>query len=111
MSNIPTAGARTVSRANVNDNSNTTFTAVAGAANRYTRLHRLVLSCSTADNLTVKFGTTAVLGPVYMGANSILILDFESYVLGPTAVNEDIKITKGTNTTPVTVFAQYTQEA
>jgi hypothetical protein len=109
MPNIETAGAVVTSRANVNDNSNATFTVISGAANQYVRLHRLIVTCSTADNITLKFGDTTIVGPIYMGANSVLIIDFHPLRL-VTAVNENVTLTKGSSTTPVTAFAQYTQE-
>jgi hypothetical protein len=109
MANLESAGAVVTSYANVNDGDNATFTVVAGAASKYTRLHRLVLSSAGADNLTVKFGVTTILGPIYVGANSNFIIDFHPLRI-VSAVNAALTVTKGTSTTDVTAFVQYTQE-
>lgn len=109
MGNVNISGGVHANTANVNDTTNASFTLVAAVANRKTKLHKLVLSLAAADTITVKSGSTTLLGPLYLGANSGMVYDlFPFHFLGGT--NEALTIEKGAAATDVTAQAFYTQD-
>lgn len=50
---------------------------VAGASDKTTKLYRLTLSCQGATNITIQDGSTAKMGPYYLGAGGSLVLPFD----------------------------------
>lgn len=92
--------------ANVNDTSNTDVTIIPAATGRRWEVTSIIVSTGDAGTFTLKSGSTAILGPMYMAANTTLPLDLED-VLRCNAANEALVLTKGTNTHRYTVFCQY----
>lgn len=92
--------------ANVNDASNATFEVIPANATRRWEIATLLVSTNTAGNFTVKSGTNTLIGPVYVAANTVTIIDPPS---GTIKLNkgEALNITKGTAGHGYTVYAQY----
>ena len=106
---IENSGSVVTSTVNTNDTGNATFDVVPAVAGKRIRLHKFLVSLASADTITVKFGSTTILGPIYCGANGGFVYDcfpqrFRS------AEGEALTITKGSAGTDVTAQAFYTQD-
>jgi len=90
----------------------TTCTVISGLSTKGISITQLLFSLSTSDQITLNCGGNAILGPIYFGASSGLLQNVkiqnrvDEMVCGP---NNDLTITKGTSTTPVTIWLDYDQ--
>lgn len=91
---------------NVNDASNASFNTLAAVPGYRHEILELGISIETADDITVKAGSTVLLGPLYLGDRSGIINDYKDvdFIGG---VGEAITVEKGNASTAVTVFGKY----
>lgn len=94
------------------DTGSTTCTVISNSSTQSISIAQMILSVSTGDNLTLKCGSTTMIGPLYLGATSGLTQDFKlqnraySEVCAP---GNNVTVTKGTASTPLTVWMDYDQ--
>ncbi len=90
---------------NQNDSTNASFDALAAAAGVAHDILELGISVKTADDITVKCGSTVIIGALHFGDNSGVVQDFSKTDFS-CDVNEALVITKGIATTDVTVWGK-----
>lgn len=89
----------------VSDNTNATVTVINGTGISI-QLKTIVINVSTADNITVKMGSTIIFGPIYLYNNGAITFDMGDKTLNSN-VGEDLIVAKGTAGTPISVYAEY----
>jgi len=85
-----------------NDSANATVTVVPASSGVIYTILGVLMSVSSADNLTLKCGTRQVMSSIYLGANSGFSSQFVPLYIRCNA-GEAVNVTKGTATTPVGV--------
>lgn len=93
------------STANVNNSADATFAVIAADANRRWEIATLVVSGLDAGNFILKSGTTNVIGPIYIPANTTITFNLNDTI--KLAKGEAFNLTKSTAGHTYTVYCQY----
>jgi hypothetical protein len=92
--------------ANVNNAADATFTVIPAESGRQWEVATIIVSSPDAGTFTLNSGSTALIGPIYIAANTTIVIEPSSRIL-LNASNEALTLTKGTSGHDYTVFAQY----
>lgn len=91
--------------ANVNDTSNATVTIIAGASGRRWEIPYIVVSTVDAGTFSLLSGSTTLIGPIYVAANTTIIFELADVLR--CAPGEAFVLSKSTAVHDITVFCQY----
>lgn len=90
---------------NINDTSNGTFTVVSSSGSTVIRPYKIIVTANNYDTFTLKYSGTTFLGPMY----GSFVLDLFPLTF-PSGAGNNLTLTKGSASTPVTVTVIYTQQ-